>query len=267
MRVFFVFFLFVTADLCAQVQEVATPYTGMAGADCALASPWAVFYNPAGSSRIPAFSAGISYRHIFDLKELSVKSGFLAYPSLWGTFGLTYTHYGYEKYNEQLVGVAYGKKVSGFLDVGVKADCLFVQVSKQQGLRNAFFFETGLLFHLPYRLNLGLHACNPFDVASLSAPDGMSVPEIYKASLSWKADDQFLLSAQFDYCDGVCLVSFGAGFSYREMFDLKCGFKTKYNSVYAGLTWHLSPLELGMVYHTHSVFGSTMGVILGVAFR
>lgn len=258
--------LFTAANIQAQVQDAVTPFSGMANASHAVFSPWCVFSNQAGISRIDKKYAGISYRHVFDLKELSTKSVFAAVPTKWGAWGATYTHFGYEQYSEQMVGLVYGKQLAKFLDIGVKVDYLFSKVAKQPGSRQSFFFETGFIFSLPYRIVVGVHTSNPGNIARLTAPEQLYVAEKYTAGVSWKPDEVFTIATQLDMVDSEALFSAGVEYVYRQFLTARAGFRTGYNSVYAGLGGVWNRFELSVNYNTHIYLGNLMSFCLMVQF-
>ena len=50
-------------------------------------------------------------RKKYGIKELSHGALALALPTNAGTFGLSYSYFGYSKYNESKIGLAYAKKL------------------------------------------------------------------------------------------------------------------------------------------------------------
>lgn len=262
MRCLCVLILLTAANLQAQVQEAATPFSGMAGVDCASFSPWCIFSNPAGTSRTDRITAGISYRRILDLKELSTKAVFALFPCNWGIPGITYTHFGYEKYNEQLLSLSYGRRLGRFTDFGAKIDYLFSFVEKQSGVRQAFFFETGLLFSFPGSFQWGIRASNPGDIARLTAPEQLYVTERYSSAVSWQPDERFRLAVQADLTDKIWYFSAGAEFTCADFLIFRGGFKTKYNGLYAGVGLGLNFLEIAVNYNTSDRLGNTLHVSL-----
>lgn len=261
-----VFILFMAANVQAQIHEAATPFSGMANAGGAFFSPWCVYTNQAGIARLEENYAGISYRHIFDLKELSTKTAFVVHPFTWGTAGITYTHFGYEKYSEQMAGIAWGKQLADFLDIGVKVDYLFSKVAEQAGIRQTVFFETGLIFTLPYEIRIGLHAYNPADIARLAGSSSLYTAEKYTAGVSWKIDRMFTLTGQVEILDADVLFAAGVLFLYEGFLRLRCGFRTEYNNIYAGAGIKWNRYEFDLNYNTHPHLGNMLSICLGVCF-
>lgn len=266
MRCVWLFILVVAAQVQAQVQEAATPFAGMACASSMFFSPWNVFGNPAGSSRLEANYAGVSYRRVFDLKELSTKSVFVVHPCSWGVTGLTYVHFGYDKYSEQQIGFSWGRQLSRFLDLGAKVDYLFSQVAKQTGIRQAVLFEIGLIFTLPYEIQVGIYTYNPVDVARLSAPGSLYVAERYSIGASWQIDHMFTVATQMDVLDAQAFFAAGVHFFYEGFLSIRCGFRSRYNSVYAGGGVKWNRYEIDLNYNTHPYLGAATSVCLAVRF-
>lgn len=262
MRCLFVLIFLTAANIQAQVQDAATPFSGMADVDCASFSPWCVFSNQAGISRTDRIAVGVSYRQVLGLHELSTKSLFALLPTRWGVPAITYSHFGYEKYNEQLIGLAYGRRLGRFLNIGVKIDYLYSFVAKQPQVRQAFFFETGILIALPENILCGLHVYNPGDIARLTAPKQLYVAETYTIAVSWQPDSMFLLAMQSDRIDGVWYFSVGTAFTYNNLLTFRGGLKNRYNKIYAGVGCLLDFMELTLDYNIHPQRGNTLGISL-----
>lgn len=266
MRCLFVLLCLAAANVEAQVECAATPFSGMAEIGSASFSPWASFSNPAGTSRVQSLSAGLSYQCLSGLKELSTKSAFILHPWKWGNAGMTYSHFGYEKYNEQLVGIIYSRCLGRNIAVGIKIDYLFSFAEKRSGMRQALFFEGGFLMSLPAGLLWGIQVYNPGDVARFSANGGLYTPERYVSALSWRPDKLFLLAVQLEQTDGKYSFSAGGEFSYEEVFFFRCGFRAGDNRIYAGtgLVWNF--MEVNVNYNTQAHLGNVFGIALGVKF-
>lgn len=255
-----------TATLHAQVQEAATPFSGMAHTDVALSSPWSVLSNPAGTSQVSSFYAGVSYHCLFDLKELSTKTAFVLCPSSWGNWGLAYSHFGYEYYNEQLLRLSYGKRLGAFIDAGIKLDYLFSQAAKRSGIPRRFFFEAGVLVSLSPALKLGLFTSNPGDIAGMSASGSLQVDEQYSISGAWTVDEVFLLALQWELINRQNVYSAGVRFSGWDLIQASCGFRTNPERFYAGIGLQYWKFDLQFAYNTNSRLGNEVNVSLGVKF-
>lgn len=266
MRCLCVLLCLAAANVEAQVECAATPFSGMAEIGTASFSPWCVFSNQAGASRVRHLSLGISYQSLSGLKELSTKSVFVLVPWKWGNAGIAYSHFGYEKYNEQLVGVAYSRRLGRNVDAGIKIDYLFSYVDKRPGARQAFFFEGGLLLTLPAGLLWGVQVYNPGGVSRFSSEEGLYIAERYVSALSWKPDDLFLLAIQLERIDGRYRFSAGGEFSYAHLFFFRCGFKAGDNRIYAGAGLHWDFMEVHISYNTRAHWGHTWGVALSTKF-
>lgn len=262
MRCLYVLILLTAANIQAQVQDAATPFSGMADIDCASFSPWCAFSNPAGISQTDRISVGISYRHIWGLSELSTKSVFALLPMKWGIPAVTYSHFGYEKYNEQLVGLAYARRLSRYIALGIKIDYLYSFVDKQPQGRQAFFFETGILITLPGCFLWGVYVYNPANIAGMTAPEQFYVAECYSTAVSWQPDDMFLLAVQTDRRDGNWNFSLGAAYTYERLLTFRCGLQNKYDKIYAGIGCVFDFMELTMDYNTRPRLGNTFSVSL-----
>lgn len=264
MRWLCVYILFGTIPAMSQLQEVATPFSGMADAACAVSSPWSVFSNQAGIARLSTFSGGLSYKCFFDLSELSTKAVFVLYPSVWGNWGAIYSHFGYEKYNEQLVGVVYSKQLARWLDVGVKINYWFAHIDQQKRPRDAFFVEIGMLYSFMSEFRLGLHVTNPGNMARLNLSGSSIIDEVYSLGVAWEIERKFLMTLQADIINRKNRYAVGIQYSCFDFLDIKCGFRTVGSRLTTGVDFNWEKMTIGVSYATHSRLGNSTNITLGV---
>ncbi|HKK78887.1 MAG TPA: hypothetical protein VJ933_04630, partial [Phaeodactylibacter sp.] len=123
----------------------------------------ALFTNQAGLANVDNTTATAFGEQRFLLSELGSYSFGLALPTTSGTFGLSLNYFGFEGYNEQRIGLAYGKRLFDKLSIGAQALVLNTQIP-EYGNRAAVTFELGFLVTLLPELQLGVHAYSPIRV-------------------------------------------------------------------------------------------------------
>lgn len=266
MRGWYMCILFGVASVQAQVQDAATPFSGMANSAVAVTSSWASFTNQAGIARLSGFSAGLSYRYNPALPELTTQAAFANLGSSRGVFSVSYVRFGYRKYREQLIGAAYGRTLASFLDWGIKAGFLWYEADKLSGRGNAFLVETGLIFILPENVRIGIRVCNPGDMARFTAPEGFQVDEIYSVGISWQPDTLFLLTLQADCLNEDYFYAAGIRYAVLPFMYAECGFRTENNRFSAGLGGSWRNVSAGLSYATNRHTGESVELTFGVFF-
>lgn len=258
--------LLAAANIKAQVQDAATPFSGMADLNTASFSPWCVFSNQAGIARSDAFYAGISYRHRPGMSRTDTKGGFVLLPSPWGNFAASYTYFGYQKYNEQSVGLVYARQLTSFWDIGIKVNYLFAGVAGQAQSKQAFFPEVGCIFSFSEPVLIGIRTSNPGNLAQLTTGKEWLVEELYAVGVSWEVDRAFWIAAQVEDRNGEYSGTIGAEYRCFRFLKIKTGVKTGKAPLYAGAELKWKTAELGFYYQTETHWGNRWGITLGVGW-
>lgn len=136
-------------------------FTALSGCGVALPDVWSVSNNQAGLAYInnPAFALG--HERKFMLKEFSLNSLAAALPYKSGTFGFQINYFGFSKYNEIKIGMAYALKLSKRFSAGLQLDQFRYSIPSL-GIKNSWItFELGLLEKVTNTFTIGLHVFNP----------------------------------------------------------------------------------------------------------
>ena len=142
--------------------------------------------NQAALAYIPVLSVGVSTERLFMLKELSMHTATLVLPVSSGAFACSLQQAGYNVYRQQQAGIAYGRKLSNKISIGMQIDYASKAI-QQYGRADAVTFELGCLLHITPQLHIGLHTFNPV------AHDKL-LPVIYTAGAGYEVSDNFLIS-------------------------------------------------------------------------
>ena len=129
--------LFVTIDLYAWdiTNSVGGRTNSLGKCSVALSDFWSLHNNPAGFATRKDLSIGISYGNRFLLKELSNKEAGILLPINIGTIGISFSQFGYEHYNENLLGLGLSRSFGQNLRIGLKLYYMSIRFSEE--------YETG----------------------------------------------------------------------------------------------------------------------------
>ena len=121
---------------------------------------FASFSNQAGLAYIEGFTAGAVGEQRFLINEIRLVGAAAAYATNSGTFGLSLHYFGFEAFNEQKIGLNYGRLLTENLAIGAQINYLNTRIPNY-GAGNAFSFELGLQATLADPIKLGVHISNP----------------------------------------------------------------------------------------------------------
>lgn len=262
-------FLFVLLGLPLFAQNGAPPMGGARAAGMGYTGATftdinALFTNQAGLSQLENTTATAFGEQRFLLSELGSYSFGIALPTNSGTFGLSLNQFGFEGYNEQRVGLAYGRQLFDKLSIGAQALLLHTQIP-EYGSQAAVTFEIGALIDLLPQLKIGVHTYSPIRV---SVVESEYLPSILKAGLQYRPSEQILLLAEVEKdIDYPARAKFGLEYQVAEPFRLRVGAATNPTTVSFGLGYQvLEQLRFDIASAYHEVLGFSPAAGLSYAF-
>lgn len=173
----------------------------------ALSEFWSCHNNPAGFANYNNIAVGLSYENRFLLKELAYKNIGVIIPFSIGVIGITASQFGYNHYNENLLGLGLSRSFGPNLKIGLKLDYIFFKYSTDYAKIQTATFELGLQYHINKSLCLGAYIFNPINV-KLKTLNNEKIPIIMRIGLSYFVNEDFLITAEVEE-------NFENDFSYR----------------------------------------------------
>ena len=198
---------FITAALtivliCPALLIASNDNTAIGGRSAALANSsvtlndfWSVHNNQAGLAYFEHIAVGFYYENRFMVKELGLRAGAFVLPTKSGVFGLNYNYFGYTKYNEQKIGLAYARSFGEYFSMGLQLDYLSTRIAEDYGSKNTFTFELGIRTKLSESFVIAAHVYNPIGV-KIEDEYNERIPTIFKLGLSYKLSDKLLLAIE-----------------------------------------------------------------------
>ena len=160
-----------------------------------------------------------------------------AIPTRLGSFGGTIQYHGFENYNEQLIGVAYARKIFSQLALGAKFDLLQVRIPGY-GRTSSATAAFGLQANITPDLLLGVHVYNPFEIEWF---DGEKWPVVFNMGIAYSPTDKLTLVGELEKVSDVKgNAKFGIQYEIVEAFALRAGFNTNPSVVTFGVGYRLS---------------------------
>jgi len=197
----------------------------------------AMYGNEAGIASLEGFEAYASAERRFGSQALNFFSIVGAIPTKLGSFGGTIQYHGFENYNEQLIGVAYARKIFNLLALGAQFDLLQVHIPGY-GRTSSATAEFGLQARITSAVLLGVHIYNPFEIEWL---DGEKWPVVFDMGISYSPTDKLMIVGELEkVSDLEENIKFGLQYEIVEAFALRVGFNTNPSIVTFGVGYRLS---------------------------
>lgn len=156
---------------------------------------WSVFYNPGAMGEVDALTAGIFYDNRFALADLGIGGFGFTTPVKDARVGLAYMRFGNALFNEQMVGLAYGRKLGEKFSGGVKLNFHSLQIANGYGNQLAVSGDVGFLFHVTEALGIGASVHNPTRSSFVDIGDER-IPVLVKGGVQYVFSESVFLTAE-----------------------------------------------------------------------
>jgi len=225
---------------------------GMGGISVIGTNFHSLFNNQAALAYHQKITAGIDYdQGFFADKSLSIKSVGFTLPTGFGTLGLSMKYFGHSQYNEQKIGLAYGKTLGQYLAIGVQLDYFRTFIGNEYGSAQAISFEIGLYSKLSDHLEIGAHIFNPIRM-QIGHQTKESIPIAFNLGLLYHASEKLLLAMETEkILDQKTSYKFGLEYVISEYFIIRTGIASQpvLYTIGMGLNWNKLTIDIGCGYH------------------
>lgn len=217
--------------------------------------------NQAALASFTNLSAGIYGERRFLLKELSLYSEAVALPTTSGNIGIKADYFGDASYSETGLGLAYGRKLSSKIDVGIQFNYYAFKVATY-GTATTINVEGGVIFHVTDQLQAGVHIYNPA-ARTIGKNNDEKLPFIYSVGFGYDASEKFFIGAEIQKMEDRA-VNINAGFQYYfdEKLVASAGMASATSTYYLGFGVAIKNLQLTVSASVHPQLGITPGLLL-----
>lgn len=222
--------------------------------------------NQAALCNTPSAQAGIYTERRFMLQELNLVSGAIALPMKNGGMGITVNRFGFTDYNEMQAGLAYSKKLSSQVDMGIQLNYNTITIAGY-GNASAISVEIGSIWHFTERLHGGIHLYNPSG-SKYGKNAVQKIPAVFKVGFGYEDGKNFFTSIEIAKEEGQPVnVNVGLQYAFYKQFFMRFGIATGANNTFAGigLKWNVCRIDLSGSYHPQ--LGFTPGLSLIFSFK
>ena len=239
-------------DIC----PIGSRSAGMGRSSVAIVDFWSAMNNQAGIALTTKPSVGIFYENRFLINELSTKSIAGIVPTKYGVFAATYNNFGYNKYNEQKIGLAYARSFGKYLRIGLQLDYLVIVQGNNYGNKNNITFEIGLQSDVSEKVTLGAWVYNPIMV-KIANFDNEKTPAILRFGFTWHISDNFLTTLEAEKNTSIkpIVIRGGVEYSIQSKYFFRTGFSTNNEIFSFGMGLYIKHLTFDISAIMHETLG------------
>ncbi|GAB5539826.1 MAG: hypothetical protein Salg2KO_19290 [Salibacteraceae bacterium] len=238
----------------------------LGGASVTLQDGWAANNNVASLGLLNRFYVAAGYESRYFLREVGLGSVSMAAPLAGGTIGIIGHNYGYAGFNQNRIGLGYGRQLSEFFSLGAQVDYLQTQMGDVYGSRGAVVGEVGILITPNEHIVLGAHVFNPTRTSFANFNDER-IPTSLRIGGQYTFSDKVMAIAELDKDIDLPLnVKSGLEYHPVEAVFIRAGFATAQQNVSIGLGFLWNELSADVSANWNQNLGYSSAISLGYAF-
>jgi hypothetical protein len=241
--------------------------SGMGNSSVVVPNIWSTYHNQAGLDYLEQITFGAYFENWFGLSELGLKTAALAVPTKTGTFGLDFSYFGYDKFNEMKMGLAYSKKFADIIAVGIQLDYFNIHQGDIYGNVGIPVAEIGILSEPIDKLFIGAHVFNPWR-AQVDDYQNEKMPTVFRIGMGYKFTDKVLMTIETEKDLEISKPIFKSGIEYNFISSLylRGGISTNPVTTAFGIGYKLKGVSLDLAFKHHQILGYNVGISMYYTF-
>lgn len=226
----------------------------MANSTVAVYDFWGLSFNQAAIARQTGLTAGVYFENRFLTKEMSLGAFGVSMPAGGGVMGVSATFFGYSLYHESKIGLAYARKLSDKISIGVQLNYLYASISGY-GNKGSIAGELGMIYELLPGLNLGAHIYNPTRT-KVASYNNERIPTVIKLGMAYSFSDRVLVSleAEKDIVENP-IIKAGIEYGLTESIYVRGGIGTNPTLNSLGVGFYFGSLKFDISSSFHYLLG------------
>lgn len=227
----------------------------MGNSSVTMSDLWSVHHNQAGLAGLRELQAGFHYENKYFVPELGLQALALAMPASPGTFGLSYTYFGFSRYNESKLGLAFGRSLGESISAGVRINYLHTFLAGYGRVPGNVTAEGGIIVRPGGGVLIAAHIYNPARIGKAVRYQD-PLPVIMRLGASVTAGENMLVAVEAEREAGYkTLVRAGMEMGFAGPYYLRAGFAAKPVQSSFGLGYAWGSLVADMAFTNHQVLG------------
>lgn len=228
---------------------------GMGNASVMLSDFWSVSQNQAGLATLKNIGGGLYYENRFFVNELSLKAGGFVLPTKSGVFGLSLSQFGYSRYNESKVGLAYAKKLWDFLSAGIQFNYINTYIAESYGNKGTAVAEIGLRAVPKENLYIGAHIFNPTRARIADYRDER-IPTVMRLGIGCNFSKKVLVTAETEKdLQNIPVFRSGVEYNFMDHVFFRAGISSNPRKASFGIGFEYAGFKADLAFASHPVLG------------
>ncbi len=240
----------------------------LAGITACISDGWSVFGNQAGMIPVNGLESGISCSNYFMLKELALKSAFVALPYDKNVFAVSFYRFGNKDYNENKVGLGFSKEIMPGFSAGFQFNYLYIHFPENDKSPGDFSIEGGIQYYMNQNLVFGAHYFNPFQSGIKTASFKYKIPCLFRFGTGYRVNETLFLACEFEKdLQFDIQTKFGVEYKCTEHFWVRGGLAGNPELYSLGIGYSAKRLTTDFAWQYNYRLGNTPSVAISYLFR
>ncbi|WP_321439118.1 hypothetical protein [uncultured Bacteroides sp.] len=251
----FLFLLFLSFNTCKAVESdriIDARAYSMGNTSSVLPG----FTNPSSYGFLPSRSLSLGYVSRYGIKELSSFACTVNYPNQYLNGAMYISRYGFDAYNETIVGFNFYKKLSQLISLGMRINYLGVHYSDKESDAGILMGDVGVLMCPADNLNLSFLVINPLRTEIKIGEENTQLANVLTMGISYQPKEMFLLTAEIEKDFALpTIYKFGMEYTPVKELSVRTGMWTKPFTPSFGVGLNLHPFIFNLAFTNHPVLG------------
>lgn len=267
--IFLVFFVFSGTFVFCDNYPTGASNLGIGGSSVAVNNLWSSCHNQGSLGYFEGIQAGIYYENRLFLPEFGLKSAVFAMNLKPGAIALNFSSFGFSKFSDNKIGLAYGLKLADFIAVGVQIDYFIISQDSYYGNISAFSGEIGIYANPFENFYIGAHVFNPWRT-KIAEYQNERMPTIFRLGVAYDFSEKVKTSVEVEKdLDNPAIFKTGIQYEPIKNFVLRTGVAFSENNFYPafGLAYTFKNITLDVAFQSHTLLGMKSGASLSYRFK
>jgi hypothetical protein len=257
---FLTLFIFILISKFITAQTVIGPIGASAwsvgGNSVAEKNVFGVNNNMAATADLNSFNIGIYNQTPFAIKQLNTINASVIIPSKLLNIGFLVNNFGYEKFNQQNLGVGISKKLNNNFNLGITLNYLTINVYGQENT-SALTGSVSTFYKINKNIQLGVLLFNPIE-SKYNINGYGNVNTFGRIGAKYQLSKSVFLISEIDKTiQYETILRGGINYAIHPKFNVSLGYANNPNLITCGFNANVKQLEITFATSIHETLGLT----------
>ena len=251
----------------SQISNILPTSSSIAQTSVSDTRNWSAFNNPSMLGYVEKPEIGLQFENRYLIPELSTKSVQIGLPSNLLNAGLSFSHFGYSRYHEMILGLGFARNFSDKFAMGLQFNYYTAFFSASNSYRGALLPQVGLSVKFSPTFNIGFNTFNPFQTNIQTEFVIKRIPSVFSLGSEYFFSQELVWRTQIDK-EVSSNYRFATGFEYQmlQSFKVKLGaYASDYLISCLGLGFKTGPFFIDLNCDLHPLLG--LNTLAAVKYR